>query len=510
VSPIVRTSVILVAYGRREVTQACLESLQDALGPALGREVEVVVVDNASPDDTLMLLEAWKDRVTVVALEENRNFSGGCNAGAAVARGEVLLFLNNDTIVGPGAIEALTQAALEPGVGAVGCRLLYPDGTIQHAGVWMCPEPTGVVVPYHLFHHEAGDLPAARVVCDLDVVTAACLAIRAELFASVGGFDEVYRNGWEDVDLCLKVRVAGQRVVYRGDISIVHDEGATRGRQQGPSDNATIFYARWGAMLEDDGPALGRIWGAGFGSPAPIPSGPGDIAVVGQPTGVGPAAAQVRAIVAGLEAIGRAPVTRDSATPIASALMGAAEWAPVQRALGRVAQPGIPMLAPDGVPAIVMPAGVGRGGGGTLVLAPAHDLACAERSLAAALDAGLPGPLAVLPSARTPALEALVAQRAPGAVIVDPTASDHVLAGRAAVADLVVALDPADPWDRAALVCAGAGAAVVTRPGGPADGLLGPGRQGLGEAERVARHRAVAAACAPERVLGGLAAGIAA
>ncbi|MBX5441583.1 MAG: glycosyltransferase family 2 protein [Solirubrobacteraceae bacterium] len=501
-----RASVVIVCHGRRDMTERCLHSLRDALGPALGDTWEVVVVDNASPDDTLDLLRAWADRVTVVALPENRDFSGGCNAGAEAARGEVLVFLNNDTVVGPGALEALAEQVREPGVGAAGARLLYPDGTLQHAGVWMMREAEALVVPHHLFHHEPGDLPAAAVTVDLDCVTAACLAIPASLFAELGGFDTAYRNGWEDVDLCLRVRVAGHRVVYRGDVALVHDEGATRGRQQGMSRNAEIFYARWGAMLDDDREAFARIWDAAYTPPAAEGAGVADVRVHGQVSGLGPRAAQARAIVAGLEALGRRPGTRNAGLGAVGPRLTRDEWEPVRRALGRELPDGIPEIDPDAVPTAVLADApqVGSGGGGTLALLPAHDLDAAAAALDAAL--ALPGPLTVSPTVATDAVERLVAERAPHAERLGPGTSEAVLALRARAADAVVAADPADRWDRAALVCAGSGAAVVVRPGGPADALLGELAGTLGGrpapvAGRAERHARVAEACAPARLL---------
>jgi GT2 family glycosyltransferase len=510
-----RASIIIVAYGRRDVTEACLASLDAALGDAIGDTWELVLVDNASPDDTLELLRAWGDVATVVALTENRNFSGGCNAGAAAASGEVLVFLNNDTVVGPGALEALVDQATEPGVGAVGPRLLYPDGTIQHAGVWMMREATGRVVPYHLFHHEPGDLPQAAVITDLDCVTGACLVVPAARFDALNGFDETYVNGWEDVDLCLRIRSAGDRIVYRGDVVIVHDEGATRGRQQGYSDNATVFYARWGTLLEDDLPAFRQIWGAGYGPPEPAPPSPADIVVDGVVSGLGPAAAHARAVIAALEVVGRAPAAADPTFITVCPRLTLDEWAHVQRAHGRVADADVPHLDPREIATPVQPGPIGAGGGGVLLLLPAHDLELAASLITLARATNLP--LHITPTARTALVQQLVAATAPGAELLDPTSSEMMLAAYARGADVVIAADPADRWDRQALICAGAGASVIVREDGPAAALLGPLAAVVGQpiADMGARAReqraaAVREACAPEHVLAGFAAAVAA
>src|SRR4051794_34327974 len=107
-------SIVVVAYGNRAVTERCLESLERSLGEEIGRSIELVLVDNASPDDTAELFESWRDRGTVILNESNLNFSGGNNAGARAATGEVLVFLNNDTEVRPGVLEALAEQALDP------------------------------------------------------------------------------------------------------------------------------------------------------------------------------------------------------------------------------------------------------------------------------------------------------------------------------------------------------------------------------------------------------------
>ena len=97
-----RASIITVTYGQRALTEQCLRSLEACLGKALGREWELVMVDNSSPDDTPELLRTRADRATVRLLDHNRNFAGGCNLGASLSRGEVLIFLNSDTVVRPG------------------------------------------------------------------------------------------------------------------------------------------------------------------------------------------------------------------------------------------------------------------------------------------------------------------------------------------------------------------------------------------------------------------------
>jgi GT2 family glycosyltransferase len=504
-----RASIVIVCYGKRAVTEACLRSLDTALGDRLGGDWELVLVDNASPDDTLELLDSWTGRATIVRLKSNRNFAGGCNAGARAATADVLVFLNNDTIVAPGALERLVETLDEPGTSAAGPKLLYPDGTLQHAGVWMVRERTDLVVPYHLFHHEEGDLAAASIVTDVDCVTGACLAVRADRFAALDGFDEAYINGWEDVDLCLRLRMAGERIVYRGDVSIVHDEGATRGSTRGIDLNTEIFYARWRDVLDDDLASFNAIWGAGYAPGRPPDSGElADVFVVGTVSSLGPAAAQARAAVTGLEALGRVPAASDPVDVTIGPLLPAGEYEPVMRARARRARAGMVEVDPLALPATVLPMSLGPGGNGVLLLLPAQDLRLAARLLDHAVTLGLP--LAVSPSARTRAVEELIAARAPGATVVPPLTSEHMLGAYAGTVDVVIAADPADRWDRQALVCAGAGASVLVPEDGPAAALLGDLAAPVGFAPaalaaRGERHRLVAERCAPAVVLAGIA-----
>src|SRR5436305_7887369 len=332
-------SIVIVAWGKRPVTEQCLASLERALGGELGTRYELVLVDNASPDDTAELFAQWEDRATVVYMERNENFSGGCNAGARAASGEVLLFLNNATEVPAGAIETLVEQALEPDVGAVGARLLYPDGTIQHGGVvW---HEHGLTLPYHLFHHSPGDMPAAGAVYDLDAVTGACLAIPRELFFELGGFDDAYVNGLEDVDLCIKVRVAGRRIVYRGDVEIVHHESLTRGARPTEEGNLLLFYRRWGHLFDDDAETLASLFDAQWHpDPRPVVQAPRSpngsmVTVEGDITSLAPDAAEGRAVLARFEDAGLAPAARDRQPNIYAPRLRPEEWGRLMAARAR-------------------------------------------------------------------------------------------------------------------------------------------------------------------------------
>src|SRR6185295_1407213 len=153
-------------------------------------------------------------------------------------------FLNNDTIPLDNWLAALVaEVTSHPDVGIVGSKLLYEDDTIQHAGVVFSREG---LMPYHLYRRVHRDHPAVNQRRTFQSVTAACMLIRREIFEAEGGFDEQFQNGFEDVDLCLKVGDKGWQIVYQPLSVLYHLESQTPGRKAHDHDNALRFLGRWG------------------------------------------------------------------------------------------------------------------------------------------------------------------------------------------------------------------------------------------------------------------------
>ncbi len=220
----VTTSVIIPVFNKAEFTFQCLRSL---LGEVDFRDTEVVVVDNASTDETRELLSHFRGLVRVVENDENRGFVDACNQGAAVSRGRHLVFLNNDTVVLPGWLTALVETVeRDERAGAVGSLFLYPDGRIQEAGA-------GVWSNGETFHYGWGKSPDDRrftFAREVDYCSGASLLIRRDLFERLGGFDRRYAPAYyEDTDLCMGVRSLGYKVVYQPHSRLRHFEGATAG-----------------------------------------------------------------------------------------------------------------------------------------------------------------------------------------------------------------------------------------------------------------------------------------
>ncbi|MBE0566423.1 MAG: glycosyltransferase family 2 protein, partial [Krumholzibacteria bacterium] len=249
-------SIVMPVFNKLELTRACVASIEAQAGAA---SYEILVVDNGSSDGTGQWLAAAAraGRLRAVPNPRNQGFSCGCNLGAEHARGRYLLFLNNDMEVLPGWLDPLVWTLdADPDVGIVGARLLFPDGTIQHAGVAMVDyrdDVPPILGGQHKSYRKPHDDPEVLRPQLMQVVTGACLMIRPEVFAAIGGFDEGYWNGNEDVDLCLKAGEAGWLVVYRPESTVIHYES-----QSGPERYARVepniarFNAAWRGRCRPD------------------------------------------------------------------------------------------------------------------------------------------------------------------------------------------------------------------------------------------------------------------
>ena len=197
-------SIVIPVFNKVELTMQCLTALGQVTDAP---DFEVIVVDNGSTDGTEEFLTHLGGDVQVVRNEENRGFAGACNQGAAVARGRHLIFLNNDTIPLANWLAPLVEEVeRDPSVMMVGSKLLFPDGTIQHAGVAFSRFHR---TPYHIYQGFPADAPEVNLRRELQAVTAACVLVRRSEFEAVQGFDEGFRNSFEDVDLCLRINERG-------------------------------------------------------------------------------------------------------------------------------------------------------------------------------------------------------------------------------------------------------------------------------------------------------------
>ena len=249
-----RISIIIPVYNKYEYTAACLHSIGEHT-PA--GDWEVIVVDDCSSDDTPEYLSDCEG-IRVIRNPENAGFIRSCNAGAKAARGEYLVFLNNDTTVTDGWLDALigTFDQFED-VGIVGARLVYPDGLLQEAGGIVFNDASG-------WNYGRGDdaaLPQYNFVSDADYVSGACLAVGKDDFETMGGFDTRFVPAYyEDTDLCFQVRALGKRVIYQPAATIVHHEGVSSGTEETSGTkryqaiNRDKFRDKWAEVLADHPP----------------------------------------------------------------------------------------------------------------------------------------------------------------------------------------------------------------------------------------------------------------
>ncbi len=250
-----RASIVIPIHGAFAHTLACLRAIA-AHPPAAG--IEVIVVDDASPDDSrakLLQIEG----IRLHARDKNGGFIAACNDGAALARGEYLVFLNNDTVPQPGWLDALLDTFdTHADAGLAGARLVYPDGRLQEAGGVVFVDGSG----WNYGRHEDPADCRFNYLRDADYLSGAAIMIPRVLFQQLGGFDVRFAPAYyEDTDLAFAVRAAGLRVLYQPQAVVMHDEGTTAGTDPNSGAKASqvrnqqVFADKWRDALATQLPA---------------------------------------------------------------------------------------------------------------------------------------------------------------------------------------------------------------------------------------------------------------
>lgn len=247
-------SIVIPLFNKVEYTAECLTSIAEHTDPTL---YEVVLVDNGSTDTTEELLDQLAGDVQVIRNKTNLGFAEGSNQGARAARGRHLVFCNNDIEARDGWLEPLLAILDgEPDVAVVGSRLLFPDGTVQHAGMRTYRTPDGKIGAHPRSY---GLPPTQERRRDIDAVAGALMAVRRSFFEEAGEFVAEYWNGMEDIDLCLTAWARGLRVVYEPRSTLVHHESKSGPeRFSAVDENLTLFTRRWeerynAEFVSDDG-----------------------------------------------------------------------------------------------------------------------------------------------------------------------------------------------------------------------------------------------------------------
>jgi len=253
----VTVSIVIPCFNGAEHTDACLAALKETLPPAF--RVDIIVVDDASSDDTVSRVTAHARgglNVQIIRNDTNSGFIKSCNTGAKASTADFLVFLNNDTLPLPEWLPALLRVLEQhPDAGAVGGKLVHPDGRLQEAGGLIFAD--GSAANFGRGDYNP-DLPVYSFLREVDYCSAALLATPRALFEELGGFDEHFAPCYyEDVDYCFKVRKRGYHVYFQPDSAAIHVEGATAGidvtvgAKKYQVVNQTKFSERWKAALAE-------------------------------------------------------------------------------------------------------------------------------------------------------------------------------------------------------------------------------------------------------------------
>jgi len=254
-------SVLIPTRDRIDLLRGCLDSLQRTVGDRL--PIEVLIIDNGScePESLAYLAELeQRPALTVLRRPGPFNYAALNNDAAAHAQGQVLALLNNDVeATQPGWLEEMVAAALRPGIGAVGARLLFDDGSVQHAGVLLGIGGVAGHAHKYLNGEEPGYQLRLQLTHQLSAVTGAVLVLRRELFLEAGGFDAAtFAVNYNDVDLCLRLMRRGYRNLYCSDAVLIHHESRSRGAPTTPEAlsqwqrERQAMLDRWGDLLTAD------------------------------------------------------------------------------------------------------------------------------------------------------------------------------------------------------------------------------------------------------------------
>jgi len=248
-----KVSIIIPVFNQIEFTKKCLNAIFQNTPPDL---FEIIIIDNASTDETSIFLSNLRERIKFITNNQNMGFAKACNQGVNKASGKYLLFLNNDTEVQPEWLNSLVEVLdKDKSVAAVGSKLLFPDKTIQHAGVEIVnnqklPDP---LVARHIYYQQAENYPKANEISTYQALTAACLLVRRSAFEAVEGFDELYWNGYEDTDLGFKFQKQGWLLIYQPKSVVIHYES-----QSGPErfsrvqHNIERLHQKWLGKINPD------------------------------------------------------------------------------------------------------------------------------------------------------------------------------------------------------------------------------------------------------------------
>ncbi len=248
-----KISIIIPIFGNIKFTMDCLKSIE--VNSAGCPNFEIIVVDDCSLDFSVEILNKFVKGIKLVKNKVNQGFIRSCNNGAGESSGEYLYFLNNDTKVCPGWLEALLRTFNDfPGAGLIGSMLLYPDGVLQEAGGIVWKDGSA----WNYGKYQDASLPKYNYAREVDYCSGASIMIPRFLFDQLSGFDQYFNPAYcEDCDIALKIRNLGYRVIYQPLSKVIHFEGITSGTdvlsgvKSYQIQNTKKLYQRWKHILDN-------------------------------------------------------------------------------------------------------------------------------------------------------------------------------------------------------------------------------------------------------------------
>lgn len=254
-------SILIPNKDKVQVLERCLKSI---IGRSTYPNYEIIIIENNSQERlTFLYYESLKtfQNVRVATYEGEFNYPRINNFAAGEARGDYLLFLNNDTeVITPTWMEEMLMYAQRPDVGAVGCKLYYPDDTIQHAGVVVGIRGTAGHVHYRIDKNNLGYMGRLYYAQNFSAVTAACMMLRRQVFEAARGFREEFAVAYNDVDLCLRLRQQGLLIVFTPFAELYHYESVSRGSDLSKQNagrfhqEEALFQRTWKEFLDRGDP----------------------------------------------------------------------------------------------------------------------------------------------------------------------------------------------------------------------------------------------------------------
>ena len=241
-------TAIVVSKGMEGMLRFCLESLHRSLNGVDGTH-HVIVVDNAThpPYSEGFCRHLGVD---ILRFDLPAAFARASNTAAALKPNDHYLLLNNDVLLAEASLACMLRLLSDtPTTGICGSRLIFPDGSIQHCGVVFGP---GEIGPYHCFRKRPAD-QAPRMNREFQAITGACLLVRSQVWEEMGGLDEAYPFGLEDIDFCLRSRQQGWRVMCCNETESLHFEASTPGRVALDIPSRKLFMERWNGLYTIDG-----------------------------------------------------------------------------------------------------------------------------------------------------------------------------------------------------------------------------------------------------------------